>query len=76
MKLKAIILALVIMLGFLLVPRLRNLRLEFKGEAVLSHVQAEELIARGKLSRAEADKLVRAEMKHGDSDSSSDEGKL
>jgi len=72
----AIILALVIILGFLLVPRLRNLRLEFKGEAVLSHVQAEELIAQGKLSRAEADKLVRAEISHGDGDSSSDEGKL
>ena len=58
----SLILVSVIVLTFLLVPRLRNLRLEFKGEAALSHVQAEELIAQGKLSRAEADVLIHAEV--------------
>ena len=48
----------VITLAFLLVPRFRNLRLDAMERAELSPVQAAMLVAEGKLSREEADRLT------------------
>ncbi len=48
----------VLVLAFVAVPRFRNLRLDAMQRAELSPVRAAMLVAEGKLSKAEADRLT------------------
>ena len=48
----------VLAVAFVFVPRFRNLRIDVLAKAELSHVQAATLLAEGKISQAEADRLT------------------
>ena len=48
----------VLAVAFVAVPRFRNLRIDVLAKAELSHVQAATLLAEGKISQAEADRLT------------------
>ena len=54
----SLVLLVVLAVVFVAVPRFRNLRIDVLAQAELSPVQAATMVAEGKLSRAEADRLT------------------
>ncbi len=54
----SLVLVAVLAVAFVAVPRFRNLRIDVLAQAELSPVQAATMVAEGKISRAEADRLT------------------
>ena len=54
----SLVLLVVLAVVFVAVPRFRNLRIDVLAQAELSPVQAATMVAEGKISRAEADRLT------------------